>query len=491
MNVAPTEQCSDELSGAKVRLLDSRATALVAFAVVGAILLSSRLARLDQSLWHDEIVTAENVREGIGEVLFGAYIPNNHRLFSVLTWATTSVVGSSGELLLRLWSVVPFVAGVFVVSAWLYKRFGALTALLYAVLVTLSPLLLDLSRQARGYGLAFLAMSVLVVAALELRRERGGWAIPAFVGAGVAGTWTLPIFAVAFLATAAVLLADQVLRRRLFVPLVVSALAIVAWYAPNVADLGANAKQEFGAPIAPLGIAIAPIDQVVLPSLVIEGAPTPGVTTWWLVVIASVVFLLVVSPLLRDRRMCAVLVAGPVATLLVIWATRVYLLPRFVSYLLVPLFILLASGAAYVLSRPTTWRSAPAKVLAVTLPLAFAFQFVSVAPDVIQLPREANRDAARLIERESGPESVVLAYLYNPIDLDVYLGQPLRALERSEVVAAVCGADTQVVYVTRPVFVERIYVPCLTRPGTQHHRLEQFAVGGYIDVWFVPSARTD
>ena len=43
---------------------------------------------------------------------------------------------------------------------------GALSGT-FLLLATASPLLLDISRMARGYGLAFLAMSVLVVAALE------------------------------------------------------------------------------------------------------------------------------------------------------------------------------------------------------------------------------------------------------------------------------------------------------------------------------------
>jgi len=56
--------------------------------------------------------------------------------------------------------VIPFILGVIVVTS---PRSGAL----YLFLATVAPLLLDLSRQARGYGPAFLAMSVLIVAALE------------------------------------------------------------------------------------------------------------------------------------------------------------------------------------------------------------------------------------------------------------------------------------------------------------------------------------
>ena len=50
---------------------------------------------------------------------------------------------------------------------------GALSGILFLFLATVSPLLLDITRLARGYGLAFLAMSVLVVAALEASDPRG------------------------------------------------------------------------------------------------------------------------------------------------------------------------------------------------------------------------------------------------------------------------------------------------------------------------------
>ena len=67
-----------------------------------------------------------------------------------------------------------------------------LSGVLFLFLATVSPLLLDITRQARGYGLAFFAMSVLVVAALEAGRTGRTWAIVAVCAAGVVGTWTLP-----------------------------------------------------------------------------------------------------------------------------------------------------------------------------------------------------------------------------------------------------------------------------------------------------------
>ena len=97
---------------------------------------------------------------------------------------------------------------------WLHARLGALAGILFLFFATASPLLLDISRQARGYGLAFLAMGVMFVAALEASRASRGWYLAAFCVAGIVGTCTLPQFGVALVATGAVLITDPRLRLR-------------------------------------------------------------------------------------------------------------------------------------------------------------------------------------------------------------------------------------------------------------------------------------
>src|SRR4029450_8527229 len=97
------------------------------------------------------------------------------------------VTGES-EIAFRLWSAVPFVVGVVLVTAWLQVRVGSLSGVLFLFLATVSPVLLDITRQARGYGLAFLAMSVLVLASLEAVRTGRGWAVLSACVAGGVGT---------------------------------------------------------------------------------------------------------------------------------------------------------------------------------------------------------------------------------------------------------------------------------------------------------------
>ncbi len=194
------------------------------YAILGSALLATRLIGLDQSFWHDEVVAVEEfIRAGPREILAGPDL--SHELFSLLAWATSGVVGES-EIAFRLWSVVPFIAGVALVTAWLHKRVTPLAGVLFLFFATVSPLLLDITRQARGYGLAFLAMSIVVVAALEAGRSGQSWTIVAFCAGGILGTWTLPQFGIAYVATGAVLLADRELRRRTALGLGASLLAI-------------------------------------------------------------------------------------------------------------------------------------------------------------------------------------------------------------------------------------------------------------------------
>ena len=175
-----------------------------AYGVLGAVLLVSRLVGLDHGFWLDEAVFVENyVREGPHKILLGGGL--SHELYGVLDWATASVVGES-VVAFRLWSAVPFVLGVALVTTWLHRRHDPLAGLLFLFLATVSPLLLDISRQARGYGLAFLAMAVVIVAALEAQRAGRTAAVVLMCAAGVVGTWTLPQFGIGFAATLVVLL---------------------------------------------------------------------------------------------------------------------------------------------------------------------------------------------------------------------------------------------------------------------------------------------
>jgi hypothetical protein len=117
---------------------------------------------------------------------------------------------------------------------------------------------------------------------------------------------------------------------------------------------------------------------------------------------------------------------------------------------------------------------------------ALSFHFVSLAPDVVRLPREANRDAADLIESRTLPATPVYAQLKDPIALQFYLDTPIQVLQPAEVALRVCTSQVPLVYVMQPQAITLVDVPCLRTRVVEHHRFEQYARGGEINVWFVP-----
>jgi hypothetical protein len=463
--------------------IGARSAIVASYAVVGTVFCLTHLLGLGHSFWHDEIYTVTNIiRPGPGRIFAGPEL--NHQSYSILAWAGQYVFGHS-EVAYRLWSVLPFLAGVAGVTIWAHRRLGALTGILFLFLATISPLLLDITREARGYGLGFLAMAVLTTAALEADRGAGTRAVVAFCLAGVIGTWTLPQFVIAFVAMGLVLLSKRPLRGQTGIGLVLSLVAIAAWYAPHLRELHAVSTDSGRAQIHTAWLVTAPIDQILVPALLWIDAIVlvPGVV--WLPVVLAAVMLMASGPLARDRRALLLLSAGTLASIAVLWITQTYVVPRYLSFLLVPLFLLLASGMSDVLGhlrdRPMLTRS-----LVSILALGFlSLRFLSIAPDVVRLPREAHRDAAAIIDRSVPADVPVFAYLHNPTDLAYYLDRPYEPLTARDVARRVCSANGRLVYVTQPFVIKDIEVPCLARKGVQHYRIRQYT-RGEMNVWLVP-----
>ena len=157
----------------------------------------------------------------------------------------------------------------------------------------------------------------------------------------------------------------------------------------------------------------------------------------WLPLVCAVIVVAAASPLLRVRSSALVLGSGVVASILVLWVTDAYVIPRYLSFLLVPWFVMVATGAAALLSGSSSAR-APVRALLCLIVLAvLAARFAVLAPDVVALPREANRDAARVIE-ERGTTTPVITYMRNPANLVFYLGETGGRAEPEALEASVC-----------------------------------------------------
>lgn len=474
----------DSASGGKeLTLRAQRVAAASAYGVLSVTLVSTRLVGLDRSFWHDEVATVVGwIRPGPSEIFAG---PVNHQLMVLVAWLVSLATGES-EVAFRLLSAVPFVIGAMVVAAWLHVRAGALSGVLFLFLTTASPLLLDITRQARGYGFAFMAMGVMLIAAFEAHRLPRPRFIFAMFVAGVAGTWTLPQFGFAFFAVGLVLVVtDRMLRRPMVVGLAISTVAILAWYAPHLGRVRDAPSIEDGVQIESLWLATAPVDQILLPSLIwIDGTALVAGVVWLPLVIAAALAISS-SPYLRTRTGALVLCAGPLATVVILWIAQAFVIPRYSSFLLVPLFMLLATGMATILDRLRTRPAILRTIACATLLGLVTYNFLSVAPDVLRYPREAPRDAARTVESETASTVPVVAYVRNPEGLDYYFARAVTHLDTDAVNAVVCGSQGLVAFVTQPFGVQEVNVTCLDRPGTRHFVHRQYA-REEMNVWLVP-----
>jgi hypothetical protein len=357
---------------------------------------------------------------------------------------------------------------------------------MFLFLSTASPLLLDITRQARGYGLAFLAMSVVVVAALEANRTHRVLPVAVLCVAGVLGAWTLPQLSVGFLATVAVLALDRSLRVPALVGLAASVAAIAAWYAPHLGQVQAAATYPDGRRIHTAWLLTAPFDQILSPALLwIEGVVViPGALSLMLALAAAL--FIAASPLARRTGTALILTAGPVATVLVLWIGRSYVIPRYLSFLLVPMFVLLATGAAAILGRFVRREAIARGLVCVAAIAALALNFAHVAPTLVILPKEATRDAADVIGTQAAPGTPVFTRLSLPQGLIFYLGRPVRALHAADATSFVCTSPREVAYVMQPFSLRRLDIPCLRREGVRHFVFKQYTRGDEIDVWLVP-----
>jgi hypothetical protein len=192
------------------------------------------------------------------------------------------------------------------------------------------------------------------------------------------------------------------------------------------------------------------------------------------------------SSLARDRLPALFLCAGVVTSVVVLWIGQAYVVPRYLSFLLVPLFVLLSTGASSILSRRNARPPIVRSVACLVVIAVLAFRFVSIAPDVVGLPREANRDVAEIIDTHAEPGTPVLTRVRRIQGLVFYLRRPVHALSEADAARLVCGQRTTVAYVMQPFLLEPVAIPCLSQPGVQHYRFAQYARGNEMDVWLVP-----
>jgi MYXO-CTERM domain-containing protein len=211
------------------------------FAWMALVFVWMRLIDMQIGFWDDEAATVVRyINEGPAGIYSGAnYTPNDHILYSLLSWVTVNVLGRT-EPTYRIWSVFPAILSAVLLVLWAHRRLGRATALALAAVLLTAPYLLYETVQARGYGLAQLGMVLVLIAALEIE-EHGPrrWSLAALAGGIVVGPGAHAMTAVGVFCVVVFLLRRSDLRRPVLKASAVGALGlavIVAPLAPAMVD---------------------------------------------------------------------------------------------------------------------------------------------------------------------------------------------------------------------------------------------------------------
>jgi hypothetical protein len=472
----------------------------IAFVVVGAVtvvLLWSRLADLDTSLWHDEAFTVMTyVRRGPVSMLFGYYDPNNHLLFSLLAWATARTIGD-GEAAYRIWSVMPALGAVALLGWWARWRLGLLAAVAVVVLATMSPTHLELAPQVRGYGLGFLAGAGMLVTAARVCDRGQVLDVSLFAGFGLVGIWTLPQVVLAFVACTIVLLVvRRDLRRPVLVAFGLVGMLSLLFYAPVMSEMLRSSQKDYGAESLPwYGWVSAPLNDLARPTLAIlspvkftpsrlSSSPTTGGP-----LLAGACIMLVGLGCRRlwrtgDRALLALVLVPVIATYSAIVAARFYFMSRFGSFLLFHVIVLLALGIVELwdLVRP---HGAPFRIASAAVATALIVAgSLNIARQTHDLPYEQFQLAGELIDG-SKIERVVTNSV-RPAGLQHYLGRErVETVDTSTLVRLFCFDPGPLVFVAHHNFdAEEPDLSCLrARKAVSVHLVGSRR--GSMDIWML------
>jgi hypothetical protein len=438
-------------------------------AVMGVVLVWTRLANIGTSFWSDEAHSAYYFAgRGPHAIFFATYVPNNHALYNLLSWMTTGVLGKS-EAATRFWSVVPGIAAVAIAGAWAWRRLGMIAASTIVVLATVSPVHWALTTQARGYGLAMLAGIVMLIGAVRACDRGATRDIVVFAGAALVGIWTLPVFALPAVAQAAVLLFDARIRRRALVAVGAIAVGSLVFYAPMLTDIVHNSDQEYGARLALVGVVTGVYHHLAAPT-VGSALPTDphqllNQVGTFVVVLGLTIGAAVQLWRARERALLANLFVPVFGTYLALVVGRFYVQPRFASYLLLHVVVVLGIGAqaAWDTVRPLTVLRGVAAVALVAVAVVGTARIADLVERQAKLPWENNRFVLD-VANATGLDKIYTDTTH-PVPLFYYLGKDRVAWLRTPAMnrRQFCDVKKRFMFVDNTYHREPVNLRCLQR----------------------------
>ena len=135
-------------------------------------------------LWLDETVSIYLIRGGLAGIVSRQVWPDSPT-YSCLLWLWTKVMGT-GEVMLRVSSMLPMLAAVYALYHAARELFGREVGLFTAIIFCLHPIIIFASIDIRPYAFAALALNSAILALVYLRHNDSNW-LAALFGLSSAG----------------------------------------------------------------------------------------------------------------------------------------------------------------------------------------------------------------------------------------------------------------------------------------------------------------
>jgi hypothetical protein len=200
------------------------------YALILAVSISTWFIVIRAPLWLDETVSMFLIKGGWAGILSRQVWPDAPA-YSCLLWLWTKVMGT-GELMLRISSVLPMLAAVYLLYRAARELFDQDVAVVVAIVFCLHPIIIFAAIDVRPYAFAALAINATILTLVRLRHNNSNWlaAVFGFLAASIVEfqllfAAILPALAVCFIASK---IGDRkTLWRQLGIALVVFTLAFL------------------------------------------------------------------------------------------------------------------------------------------------------------------------------------------------------------------------------------------------------------------------
>ena len=124
-------------------------------------------------LWLDETVSIFLIKGGFAGIMSRQVWPDAPA-YSCLLWLWTKVMGT-GEIMLRISSVLPMLAAVYLLYLAARELFDRDVAIIAAIVFCLHPIIIFAAIDIRPYAFAALTINATILALVHLRHNDSNW----------------------------------------------------------------------------------------------------------------------------------------------------------------------------------------------------------------------------------------------------------------------------------------------------------------------------